>query len=1211
MDDAAYEALMARLNEAYPSQPAYTPADVKLQSGQITRQQGQDPVMLMNPRTLQQGESNPIDFDQSGGIGQLGAMINAGRLRGMLDMSAQDGMTPGYNAMATMQLPEGYSASYRRSNEIGGLGDAQNAIMLAKQFGEPNTPSPSLSAGASRSGMNGPITYDLSGSVPLTTGRNPEAPQFRLPSSREEQPMVPPSRRDRERQPSRQEVKGAATAGLSHSPRDHSTRANAGLKFNFADGGHVDAAMHLLRQHFDEGGFLSSLSNLFSGPDYLSSGKEASFANMPTQDETNADFFKADRALRLAQQAQAPQPERRPVIPERVVEEAPRLRAVAPATEPTTRPQISISAAPLIGPYDFGHAVSGQQVTTQMLPHFQERPGFGQVLLNNKTNWADAQPEVSTSNPQKYMLPKMQPAASTIPDAAAALAAVEKLHNAGVYSGPELDAAGQILQAHITAKEDNIPVEEALHRVRAMSPVPRAAIPANVVASAPVAYSPEPEKSPARAAIDEATGKMTARAPQGPDLNDRQRDLIIRTIAAETSGKTPEESQAIAHVILNRIQSGKYGASPEAVLFARKQFEPWSNPNGANYPMRFSPESRRYGLGQTALDAALGAEDITNGATNFWAPKAQAALGRRPPKWGRTGGVDVGETRFHNLSRAEGGVVDDALHVVRERHADGEAVGQGPVAMDNSERVRAAESAANLARQIQAYEASMASIRQQPQDIQSMTHAPEKPRAPISVEALGKNREFGSAPYDVAGPLSSFAQGAYDMKTLPLYMYPPTARVGMAIDTAEGVASGSPTQVAMGALGGPLKVARNVIAPLAVASGVTAPDEAEAARAPKIAAPAIRASSRATTPAADMTVDQALDIIRRTSSAVDPKKDPRFWHNISSNKLATPLDQMTAEYKATEPKFTIPVKTPSDYEGKAFISAAGDPTLGGVDLIGVNGQKLINPTKMQAGPSFTYGASAQGPDKSVWASDLPIMTAIGNRGKKAYDAGFDPYLNYIKMSGESPDYSHHISDTLLDLFKQSKVTDDAVTKFDTKMREGFSKDYPAYPDWPGLNAPNLDDYLYKTGPGKSRTAMAKLMASGTFQKLGMPDVASVRYAVTEPRLLHSPNYSSGSMIARMDPLGKSIRNPAVPHKTYAAQFAAHPEGADPSMFSHDVPLGIMHNEWVKEQLAKRPDISPSNLQYIFARENPTVYWKPENVDRVSKFLDLKQRGLIP
>ena len=192
--------------------------------------------------------------------------------------------------------------------------------------------------------------------------------------------------------------------------------------------------------------------------------------------------------------------------------------------------------------------------------------------------------------------------------------------------------------------------------------------------SAPLAFAPEPEKNSARAAIDEAA-KLTGRAPQGPELSARDRDLIIRTIAAETSGKSPEESQAIAHVILNRIQSGQYGASPEAVLFAKKQFEPWSNPAGANYPMRFTPESRRYGMGQTALDAALGAEDITGGATNFWAPKAQAALGRRPPEWGRTGGVDIGETRFHKLERAHGGLVDDALHVVREHHADGERVG--------------------------------------------------------------------------------------------------------------------------------------------------------------------------------------------------------------------------------------------------------------------------------------------------------------------------------------------------------------------------------------------------------------------------------------------------------------------------------------------------------------------------------------------------------
>lgn len=634
----------------------------------------------------------------------------------------------------------------------------------------------------------------------------------------------------------------------------------------------VAKALHAVRHHLAGGGFLS---DLFSGPDYLSTGEVASFANMPTQDETNADFFKADRALRLAQQASEPARDM-PLPPRRPAPEAaPRQQVAAPPPAPAVRRIETLPGDTVephyfppalertVGPYDFGQAVSGQQVTTQMLPHFRESPGFGQVLLDNKTNWADAQPEVPTSNPQKYTLPEaafalpapqaeisravslaqnLAPAQpEAIPNAADALAAVENLHNSGVYSGEALDKAGEILAAHNRAKFDNIPVEEALRLIRAEGPrMVNQGMPVTGGTTrdiVPLSYAETPAPAQASQAISEvmpAGGKMTARIPEEPHgtaLTKQQADYVIRTIAAETSGKSPEETQAIASVILNRINSGKYGSSPEAVLFAKRQFEPWMNPAGANYPMKISPTSQRYLDARAALEAAMAGEDITRGATNFWGPKSQYSLGRDTPDWATKmpDYTDIGATRFHRPNkRAEGGLVDDALHVLRERHADGEAVGQAPVATDNSERARAAESAANLARQIQAYEASMANIRQQPQDIQSMTHAPEKPRAPISVEALGKNREFGSAPYDVAGPLSSFAQGAYDMKTLPLYMYPPTAPLGMAIDTAEGVASGSPTQVAMGALGGPLKVARNVVAPLAVATGVTAPDEAEA-----------------------------------------------------------------------------------------------------------------------------------------------------------------------------------------------------------------------------------------------------------------------------------------------------------------------------------------------------------------------------------------------
>jgi phosphoserine phosphatase len=61
----------------------------------------------------------------------------------------------------------------------------------------------------------------------------------------------------------------------------------------------------------------------------------------------------------------------------------------------------------------------------------------------------------------------------------------------------------------------------------------------------------------------------------------------------------------------------------------------------------------------------MGGDDITGGATHFWGPKAQAALGRPAPKWGRTGGLDIGETRFH---REDGGEVE------REGHAGGSRV---------------------------------------------------------------------------------------------------------------------------------------------------------------------------------------------------------------------------------------------------------------------------------------------------------------------------------------------------------------------------------------------------------------------------------------------------------------------------------------------------------------------------------------------------------
>jgi hypothetical protein len=130
-------------------------------------------------------------------------------------------------------------------------------------------------------------------------------------------------------------------------------------------------------------------------------------------------------------------------------------------------------------------------------------------------------------------------------------------------------------------------------------------------------------------------------------------EYAIRTIAAEMGGKSPEEARAIAHVINNRLASGRWGERYGDVVRARSQFEPWSRPEAPNYPMRYSAEDPRFQMAREAFEAARSGEDITGGAMHFYAPAAQAQLaatrGDRAavPSWARDREyTDFGPTRI-------------------------------------------------------------------------------------------------------------------------------------------------------------------------------------------------------------------------------------------------------------------------------------------------------------------------------------------------------------------------------------------------------------------------------------------------------------------------------------------------------------------------------------------------------------------------------------
>ncbi len=91
--------------------------------------------------------------------------------------------------------------------------------------------------------------------------------------------------------------------------------------------------------------------------------------------------------------------------------------------------------------------------------------------------------------------------------------------------------------------------------------------------------------------------------------------------------------------------------------------------------------------------------------------------------------------------------------------------------------------------QIRNYEEGMREFQRMTPEQQQMSHAEAVPMRPVSINApaLGGVKHIGDAPYNVAEPLSTMAQTAYGMKTMPLYQTPlaPVARAIDAYETAQ------------------------------------------------------------------------------------------------------------------------------------------------------------------------------------------------------------------------------------------------------------------------------------------------------------------------------------------------------------------------------------------------------------------------------------------
>jgi spore germination cell wall hydrolase CwlJ-like protein len=133
-----------------------------------------------------------------------------------------------------------------------------------------------------------------------------------------------------------------------------------------------------------------------------------------------------------------------------------------------------------------------------------------------------------------------------------------------------------------------------------------------------------------------------------PNYNAEDRDYLIRTIAFEAPDEPDEGKAAVAHVILNRTTSGRWGDSVKDVVTRPWQFEPWMTRR--EEMEKLSSDDPRYQNAAQIADAVLTGQipDPTAGATHFLNPTiVRKRRGGSLPEWARGAGQPIGRHTFY------------------------------------------------------------------------------------------------------------------------------------------------------------------------------------------------------------------------------------------------------------------------------------------------------------------------------------------------------------------------------------------------------------------------------------------------------------------------------------------------------------------------------------------------------------------------------------
>ena len=259
-------------------------------------------------------------------------------------------------------------------------------------------------------------------------------------------------------------------------------------------------------------------------------------------------------------------------------------------------------------------------------------------------------------------------------------------------------------------------------------------------------------------------------------------------------------------------------------------------------------------------------------------------------------------------------------------------------------------------------------------------------------------------------------------------------------------------------------------------------------------------------------------------------------------------------------------------------------------LKGVNDQPLAFDVPLQAGSQYPTTSSNFDADR-LGASHQSVVTSFMNASKRASGQKVDKKTGEIitegkpvfgvfsNMGGESNDFSTMVSDTLLGMMPNSKMTKKSIKEFDELMSERVD-------DWPGLK--NVQDspekmqelraFLNRPEGGNDRKIFVKTMEDAKWNDKGFPDVVSARAATSVQDMFGmGTGDATGRIIGQVDYNAPTTR--VTEHGSYPVSIPRVPNTpiyrlADEGGAFVDIPRDFILPDYLEaRRLAGKPEVS--------------------------------------